>query len=146
MSAYATCATAAATQAKEATVVSGSFTLTTGADVIIKFTNAQTYNGQPTLNVGGTGAKNICRNGTSAGMRYMWAAGEMVHFVYDGTNFLQVEGSVASTTYYGMTKLSSSTTSTSASLAATPAAVKSAIDAAKSYTDEAIGVAIATGY
>ena len=145
--AYTTCNTAADTQAKVATTaVSRSFALKVGAMVRVKFTNAQSYNGQPTLNVNSTGAKNIVKNGTSAGMRYMWAAGEVLDFVYDGANWVCVDGATASTTYYGVTKLSSSTTSTSGSMAATPAAVKSALDQAKAYTDSAIGDAIAASY
>jgi hypothetical protein len=127
---YATCATAAATQAKVAAVVAGGFALEAGRRVTVKFTNAQTYNGQPTLNVDGTGAKNICRNGTTAGMRYQWSAGEVVEFVYDGANFIEVNGAIATTTYYGVTKLSSSVTSTSTSVAANCAAVKTAYDLA----------------
>lgn len=52
----------------------------------------------------------------------------------------------ASTSKYGMTKLSNSTTSTSTSLAATPRAVKNALDAAKAYTDAAITGAINSAY
>jgi hypothetical protein len=129
----ATCATAAATQAKVATSIGGgTFSLTAGKIVYVKFTNAQTYSGQPTLDVDGTGAKGVCKNGTSVGVRYQWSAGEVVGFLYDGTNFVELNGALATTTYYGVTKLSSSVTSTSASLAATPAAVKSAYDLAAS--------------
>lgn len=52
----------------------------------------------------------------------------------------------ASTSKYGITKLSDSTTSTSTSLAATPKAVKNALDAAKAYTDAAITGAINSAY
>lgn len=52
----------------------------------------------------------------------------------------------ASTSEYGITKLSNSTTSTSTSLAATPIAVKNALDAAKAYTDAAITGAINSAY
>lgn len=52
----------------------------------------------------------------------------------------------ATTSVYGMTKLSNSTTSTSTSLAATPRAVKNALDAAKAYTDAAITGAINSAY
>ena len=52
----------------------------------------------------------------------------------------------ASTSEYGITKLSNSTTSTSTSLAATPKAVKNALDAAKAYTDAAITSAINSAY
>ena len=52
----------------------------------------------------------------------------------------------ASTSEYGITKLSNSTASTSTSLAATPKAVKNALDAAKAYTDAAITGAINSAY
>jgi hypothetical protein len=147
---YCNCSTAAGTQAKEAEIVFGRFSLTAGQRVLVKFSNAQTYSGQPTLNVGGTGAVNICRSGTTAGMRYQWVAGEVVEFIYDGANFVEINGGIATTTYYGMTKLSSSTTSTSGSTAATPLAVSTALTEAKSYADTAIntaiGAAIAASY
>jgi hypothetical protein len=128
----ATCATDGATQAKVVTSIGGgTFSLTAGKVIYVKFTNAQTYNGQPTLNVDGTGAKGVCKNGTSVGVRYQWAAGEVVGFFYDGTNFVELNGALATTSYYGVTKLSSSVTSTSSSMAATPSAVKQAYDLAK---------------
>ena len=52
----------------------------------------------------------------------------------------------ATTSVYGTTKLSTSVTSTSKTLAATPYAVKTALDNAKAYTDSAIGDAIAASY
>ena len=52
----------------------------------------------------------------------------------------------ATSSVYGTTMLSTSVTSTSKSLAATPYAVKTALDQAKSYTDSAIGSAIGASY
>lgn len=52
----------------------------------------------------------------------------------------------ATTTEYGTTKLSTSVTSTSKTTAATPYAVKSALDAAKKYTDDSIKLAINSSY
>lgn len=127
---YATCDTAAATAAKVATTTNGDFVLQTGAMVRVKFTNADTYNGTSTLNVDSTNAINIVRVGTTVKARYYWLAGEVVDFVYDGTNFVMLEGGIATTTYYGITKLSSSISSTSTALAATPSAVKQAYDLA----------------
>ena len=130
---YGTCTTAASTQAK--VVTCSDFVLETGAVITVKFTNAQTYNGTATLNVNSTGAKDICRVGTTTTTRYYWSAGEVVDFVYDGTNYVMEGKGLATTTYYGVTKLSSSTSSTSTSLAATPSAVKSAYDLANSKQD-----------
>ena len=132
---YGTCETAAGTQAK--VVTCSGFKLETGAKISVKFTNAQTYNGTATLNVNSTGAKNITRVGTTTTTRYYWTAGEIVDFVYDGTNFVMEGRGTATTTYYGLTKLSSSTSSTSTSLAATPSAVKSAYDLANTANEQA---------
>ena len=52
----------------------------------------------------------------------------------------------ATTAAYGTTKLSTSITSTSKTTAATPYAVKSALDAAKKYTDDSIKLAINSSY
>ena len=133
---YGTCATAAATAAKA--VVCEEFTsdhLVEGTVVIVKFTNAQTYNGAPTLNVQSTGAKNIKRIGTTNAARYEWQAGEVLQFVYDGTYWVLTDGGIATTTYYGVTKLSSATNSTSTALAATASAVKAAYDLANGKQD-----------
>ena len=115
---YGTSDTAAATQAKTATV-DNDFSLTTGARVSIKFTYAQTYNGQPTLNVNSTGDINITIRGTTAAARYEWNAGEIIDFVYDGTNWVMVDSGHATTSYFGKTKLNDSLTSTSTAQALT---------------------------
>lgn len=128
---YGTCATVAATAAK--VVTCEEFTsedLVAGTVINVKFTNAQTYNGAPTLNVNGTGAKNIKRVGTTNAARYEWLAGEVLQFVYDGSYWMLTDGGIATTTYYGVTKLSSATNSTSTALAATASAVKAAYDLA----------------
>ena len=133
---YGTCNTTAATAAK--VVVCEEFTsadLVAGTVVNVKFTNAQTYNGAPTLNVQSTGAKNVKRVGTTNAARYEWQAGEVLQFVYDGTYWMLTDGGIATTTYYGVTKLSSATNSTSTSLAATASAVKAAYDHADGKQD-----------
>lgn len=121
---YGTSGTAAATQAKTATItMEGS--PQTGDLFLITFTNAQTYNGVPTLNINSTGAHNIRRvSGTNAA-RYEWSAGETLAMVFDGTYFVLTDGGIATTTYYGATKLATSATSTSGALALTPASLNS---------------------
>lgn len=121
---YGECSTTAGTQAKTVTI-SGITELTTGLSIRVKFTNAQSYNGAPTLNLNSLGAKNIRRNGTTNAARYEWLAGEVLDLVYDGDAWLMVNGGVATTTYYGHTKLATSATSTSTALAATPASINS---------------------
>ena len=125
---YGTSSTSASTAAK--TVTCSGFTLETGATIFVKFTNANSYDGTATLNVNSTGAKDIATVGTTKTSRYYWKSGEIVGFIYDGTNYVMIEQGNATTTYYGVTKLSSSTTSTSEAVAATPKAVKTAYDLA----------------
>lgn len=122
---WATCSTAAATADKVA-ACSG-FKLETGAAVLVKFTNYNTA-ASPTLNVNSTGAKALVTSGTTAVTTYQWKANQVVLCVYDGTSWQLINSATATTTYYGVTKLSSSTSSTSTSLAATASAVKAAYD------------------
>ena len=130
---YATCPTAAATKAKVVTTSSGDFKLEAGNVVYVKFTY-QAVAGA-TLNVDGTGAVTIQTVGTNATAAYYWSPNETVGFVYDGTYFRMIDSQVATTTYYGMTKLSSSTSSTATNVAATPSAVKAAYDLANGKAD-----------
>lgn len=85
---YCTCNTAEGTAAKVATVVSGNFSLFTGARVVVKFTNKNSAS-SPTLNVGGTGAKAMRRYGSTAmgtdATTSGWIAGAVQAFTYDGT-------------------------------------------------------------
>lgn len=119
---YGVCSTAAATQAKTLTI-SGITEYYEGLSVLIKFTNAQTYNGNPTLNINSLGAKSIKKNGTTNLVRYEWVAGEVLNLVYDGTYFVVTDGAYATTTYYGATKLYTGGASTSAAYALTPASL-----------------------
>lgn len=84
---YATCGTAAGTAAKVATINTGTFTLTTGATVYVKFTNANTV-ASATLNVNSTGAKPIFHNGAAISASSYIKAGGLYQFVYDGTNWI----------------------------------------------------------
>lgn len=124
---YGTCDTAAATAAK--VVALDGFVLTVGARIAVRFTYTNTAS-SPTLNVNGTGAIAITKYGTTALSTYMWYPNAVVEFVYDGTDWIMLGGTLATTSYYGITKLSTSVTSTSSSLAATPYAVKQAYDLA----------------
>lgn len=87
---YAISSTAASTAAKTATLGLGSFNLTSGARVCVKFTQGNTAF-SPTLNVDFTGAKSIKyidSSGTVQTPTSWWGAGDVVTFVYDGTRFL----------------------------------------------------------
>ena len=81
---FATCSTAAATQAKTASITG--FNLVTGARVTIKFTVTNTA-ANPTLNVNSTGAKAIKYRGAPINAGYL-AANRVYEFVYDGTDYL----------------------------------------------------------
>ena len=85
---FATCSTAAGTQAKAATNVPSDtgWELYTGATITVKFTADNTH-ATPTLNVNSTGAKSI-RDHTGAALTeeaYKWKAGDALAFTYDGT-------------------------------------------------------------
>lgn len=119
---HGVCFTAANTAAKVVTISSVT-ELTAGVTIAVKFVNAQTYNGAITLNVNSLGAKNIRRVGNINAGQYEWQAGEMLTLTYDGTYWVIHDGGVATTSYYGATKLETSAVSTSTLLALTPASL-----------------------
>lgn len=80
---YGTCSTGASTVEK--TVSLTGFSLTTGARIIVKFNNSNTAS-SPTLNVNGTGAKNIRYRGINLVSGQLRANG-VYEFVYDGTYY-----------------------------------------------------------
>ena len=133
---YGTCSTGATAQTKVVSIAEVS-ELETGDVFYIKMTNAQTYNGVPKLQINSLAAKNITRTGSVNAARYEWNAGEILEFLYDGTSMVLVDGAIANTTYYGLTKLSSAVNSSSEDLAATPKAVKTAYDEAVALMDGA---------
>lgn len=130
---YGACPTAENTAAKVVTTTSGGFSLTAGNIVFVTFDN-RLYTANTTLNVDGTGAVTIKQNG-GAPLLTMWGAGETVGFVYDGTNFELIDRNEASTTEYGLVKLSSSTSDGYANVAANGTAVKAAYDLADSKSE-----------
>ena len=79
---YAACSTAAATAAKAVSVTG--FSLVTGACVIVRFANGNTA-ATPTLDVGGTGAKQIRYNGAALPAADYIITGGVYTLVYDGT-------------------------------------------------------------
>ena len=89
------------------------------------FSNAQTYDGTPTLNVNSLGAYSVRRTSGEAAGRYEWRQYEIVDFVFDGTYWVIVDGGIASVNYYGVTKLYTGAESTAADVALTPAALNS---------------------
>lgn len=138
---YCTCDTAESTSDKVATIVFGSITLTAGARAIVKFTNAnaQVY---ARLKVGSTAFKYIKRYDARGPEPNMWNPGATVGFVFDGTYWLMDNGTIASTTYYGVTKLSNSITSTDEFLAASSYAVKRVNDRVTALESQATTVSL----
>lgn len=106
----------------------GDFALVTGSILYVLFKYSSPAG--VTLNVDGTGEIQIKAYGTTDLVQGQWGLNEVVGFVYDGEVFRLIDGYLASTSYYGKTKLSSSTSSTAVNLAATPSAVKQAYDLA----------------
>lgn len=139
---YGTCATAAATVAK--VVTCSGFVLETGATIAVKFTYYNT-GASPTLNVNSTGAIAIKQYGSTAASTYMWRSGEVVLFVYNGSYWELISKSTATTTYYGLTKLSSSVASTSTTVAANSYAVKLAYDR-QDFEEITLETALALAY
>ena len=92
---YGTCSNASNTADKTVTVTG--FVLETGARVTVKFLDSNTAS-NPTLNVYNgsayTGAKAIMYRGTSSvsdsSNYYRWQSGDIVDFIYDGTNWVMV--------------------------------------------------------
>lgn len=113
---YGISSTAAATQQKNVTI-NNLEKIEVGTQINITFTNAQTYNGKPTLKINNLAAATV-----NNGAVNMWQAGETVNFVYDGAYWLYIGSGVASTNKYGVTKLTNAVTNSS-DTAITPAAV-----------------------
>lgn len=87
---YGTCATAAGTAAKVVTCADFDG-LETGVTIRVKFTYSNTA-ANATMNVNSTGAKNLCRYGTTrvgTTTRASWRDGAIVSFTYDGTSWVQ---------------------------------------------------------
>ena len=84
---FGTCSTAAATAAKAVTVDApiASTGLFAGLTVCVKFSNGNSSD-NPTLNVNSTGAKDIMSYGATPATT--WQAGQVITFVYDGTNWV----------------------------------------------------------
>lgn len=122
---YGECSTASGTAAKTVTIENFPplSDLKNGDSVRIKFANAQTYNGAPTLNINETGASYIKSNGFTNAARYEWVAGEIIDFSWNVSAWTIVDGGKATTSYYGVTKLASTATTTSDTYAATPGAI-----------------------
>ena len=81
---YFVCDTDAAVAAK--TIAATGYALTTGGNIRIKMTNANTVN-EATLNINSTGAKPLFYEGARASSTNTWAADDVLEIYYDGTNY-----------------------------------------------------------
>lgn len=119
---YGTCSTDSSTAAKTVTVPG--FVLVTGARVTVKFSNSNTAS-NPTLNVYNgsayTGEKAIMYRGTSSvsgsSNYYRWQSGDIVDFIYDGTNWVMVGWQTYAYHAESATSATSAESATSASTA-----------------------------
>lgn len=84
---YGVCSTAASTQAKTATITNFPGSLT-GITVIIKFENAQSYDGNLTLNINSLGARPLKYDSNTFAGKDAWVAGEVLYLVCDGTAWI----------------------------------------------------------
>lgn len=104
---FGTCDTAAATADK--IVTCSDFTendIVAGTNLFVKFDNTNTSS-TVTLTINGTTTKNATNNGaTTTGFNnyYTWVAGQVVQFIYDGTNWQIVAPRKATTDYGGISK------------------------------------------
>lgn len=85
--AYGTCTSAAGTATK--TVTCPGFVLNSGATITVLFSNANSVSGTTSLNVNGTGAREIRRvTGSAMSRPPVWNANGVVTFVYTGSYWL----------------------------------------------------------
>lgn len=91
---YTTCSTYASNTTKTVNVTTGSFSLSTGSEIIVKFTQTNTAS-NPALNVNSTGARSIYYNGTNIPASAL-TANRVYKFVYDGS-YWQLVGTLGYT-------------------------------------------------
>ena len=119
---YGTSSTAASTNEKIVTTVDGNFKLETGAVLFVGFTYKCA--GSPAyLKVDGTTSTRVATIMQDTGTYNIWAAKEVVGFVYDGTHFVCFGRKSASTSSYGLTYLTTSATADYEYTSATPQSI-----------------------
>ncbi len=111
----ATSTTAAATVTKVATTPGGSYSPTAGDVIVIKYTSGSSSSSTMTLNIDGSGAKNIMLQGAVANSTgHKTAANGVLMYYYDGTYYNLVgsqQQSDSNTTYTGIAANPSTVTS-----------------------------------
>ena len=121
---YGTCASASNSQYKIVNVPGFEWQeISTGAVVYVRFENSQDYDGEIKLQINGV-AKTVYV-GAQEGTKGEWRTGDVVAFSYNGTAWVIIGGSHASTAAYGRTMLTN-TISSDETKALTPKAVNDA--------------------
>lgn len=136
---FGTCSTTATARAKTVNILSSQTddfptTINSGLVLVVFFNNGNSA-ANPTLNISLNSGSSFAFSDIEIvpSTSYLIGAGEVVEFLFASSSAVRmVNKTTATTTYYGLTKLSSSVSSTSTSLAATPSAVKEAYDLANS--------------
>lgn len=105
--AYGTCSTAAATAAKVITTTAGTWSLTPGSIIVVKFSATNTAS-NPTFNVNGTGAKSVWYSTaliTTGSLSYAGYANRPAMYMFDGTQYVFLGWSYDANTTYTNVKL-----------------------------------------
>lgn len=123
---YGVCTTVSASPRK--VVECDDFVLEKGAVINVVFTYQHTGQSACALNVNNTGDVQAKRTNGNSGLALAWGPGEVVPFIYDGSNWIMIGGAPADTETAGRVQLSASTSSNSPTMAATASAVKAAYD------------------
>lgn len=97
---YGNCSTSAGTQTKIVSVTG--WTWTSGNVLFVSFVSGNTYSNVSKISIDGTSKDIIAPPASST--PYYWKDGEVVCFIYNGTNFVIVEQGIADKNYYGMTR------------------------------------------
>ena len=121
---YGTCSTVATAAQKDVTL-DALTNITAGVTVHVKFTNANTAN-KPTLHFSGMNSETaiaIKNNGTDSSIT--WAAGALISFTYDGTNWVMHD---ANTTYSAISEAEVKSDSSTTARLVTGQRVNQAID------------------
>lgn len=128
---FGTCDTAANVMDKVVTTTTGDFRLEEGNILCVYFKNALQIT-TAFLNVDGTGSV------SSNAFNGSYNAGDVVVFAYSNGMFYRTNRTEATTTFKGVVKLSSSTSSSSEAMAATPKAVRETYMLARSAEELAL--------
>lgn len=130
---YGTCASGVGVAKKE--VVCADWTLENGNVIVVRFATTNSASDAMYLNVNNTGEYPV---GPITNPTYFWRSGGIVAFSFDeaSSKYVMLNINLATTGYYGVTRLSNSVTSTSQQMASTPYATKQAYDLANGKQDK----------